>query len=83
MQGPGGPYFVHNNNWNDTQNGQYTVNVCAYNNWWLNTNVRRHSDGSVQAYPNIHKDYNDVALSTITSADFEIFQPFSRSFWTR
>ena len=46
------------------------ITACDYNNWYVDVNVANHQDNAVEAYPNVHRDYNDRALSTIQSADF-------------
>lgn len=65
-----GEYLIHNNNWNDNYGGTHVISACSEDDWWVDVNVPNHSDNAVEAYPNVHKDYNDVALSTIQSADF-------------
>jgi hypothetical protein len=66
----GGEYYVHNNNWNDNAGGNTIITACDYDNWYLISDTPNHSDMSVQTYPNAHRDYNNRALSTITSARF-------------
>ena len=66
----GEEYFVHNNNWNDTAGGTSVITACNYNNWYVVSDTPDHSDNSVQTYPNVHRDYNNRALGTITSARF-------------
>ncbi|MGH8824577.1 MAG: GH12 family glycosyl hydrolase domain-containing protein [Jiangellaceae bacterium] len=68
--GSGGEYYVHNNNWNDTAGGNSVITACDYNSWSLVSDIPDHSDLSVQTYPNVHRDYNDIPLSQITSARF-------------
>jgi hypothetical protein len=70
FEADGSEYFVHNNNWNDNYGGTHVIRACNYNSWTVDVNVPNHSDNAVEAYPNVHRDYNDVALSTITSARF-------------
>jgi hypothetical protein len=69
-----GAYYVHNNMWNN-DNGTYTLSACNYNNWFLDVTQPLPGDKGVQAYPNVHKDYNDVALSKIQSAKFAATTP--------
>ncbi|MFI5690377.1 hypothetical protein ACIA58_00935 [Kribbella sp. NPDC051586] len=69
-----GAYYVHNNMWNN-DNGTYTLSACNYNNWFLDVTQPKPGDNGVQAYPNVHKDYNDVALSKIQSAKFAASTP--------
>ena len=71
----GGEYYVHNNNWNDNAGGNTVITACDYNNWYLISNTPNHSDMSVQTYPNVHRDYNNVALTTIKSARFAATGP--------
>ena len=68
-------YYVHNNNWNDNAGGNTVITACNYNNWYLISNTPNHSDMSVQTYPNVHRDYNNVALTTIKSARFAATGP--------
>jgi hypothetical protein len=69
-----GAYYVHNNMWNN-DNGTYTLSACNYNNWYLDVTQPLPGDKGVQAYPNVHKDYNDVPLSKIQSAKFAASTP--------
>jgi Glycosyl hydrolase family 12 len=66
----GGEYLIHNNNWNDDAGGNTVITACDYNNWYLISDTPNHSDMSVQTYPNVHRDYNNVPLTRITSARF-------------
>jgi hypothetical protein len=47
--------------WNNS-NGTYTLNACNYDNWYELATQPAPSDHGVQTYPNVHADYNDVAL---------------------
>jgi hypothetical protein len=59
-----GGYYVHNNMWNSSAGlGPETLYACAYNNWYVVSN-QTNSAGAVKTYPNVHKDYNDVAISS-------------------
>jgi len=69
-----GAYYVHNNMWNN-DNGTYTLSACNYNNWFVDVTQPLPGDKGVQAYPNVHKDYNDVPLSKIQSAKFAATTP--------
>jgi hypothetical protein len=71
----GGEYFIHNNNWNDDAGGNTVITACDYNNWYLISDTPNHSDMSVQTYPNVHRDYNNVSLTRITSARFAATGP--------
>ena len=66
----GSEYLIHNNNWNDSYGGTHVIHACDYKNWYVDVNVANHQDNAVEAYPNVHRDYNDRPLSTIQSADF-------------
>jgi hypothetical protein len=69
-----GQYYVHNNMWNN-HNGTYTMAVCNYNSWYEDVTQSRPGDNGVQAYPNVHKDYNDFPLAKIQSAKFAATAP--------
>jgi hypothetical protein len=56
-----GKYFVHNNMWNNS-NGTYTLAACNYDNWYELATQPKPGDNGVQTYPNVHKDYSNVAL---------------------
>jgi hypothetical protein len=65
-----GGYYVHNNMWNSSVSlGPETLSACAYNNWYVVSNQTNEA-GAVKTYPNVHKDYSNVPISsfkTITS----------------
>ena len=65
-----GEYIVHNNNWNDGYGGTHTIVACAADNWYALVNVPNHDDNAVEAYMNVHKDYDDEPLANINSATF-------------
>jgi hypothetical protein len=77
VSGPGGPYFIHNNMWNNHDGagptGTYRMDLCdPYDNWketWTQQ-PSTVSPGAVRAYPNIHKDYSDISVSSIYAARF-------------
>ena len=71
----GGKYLIHNNNWNDDAGGNTVITACDYDNWYLISDTPNHSDMSVQTYPNVHRDYNNVPLTRITSARFAATGP--------
>ena len=75
FEADGGEYLIHNNNWNDDAGGNTVITACDYDNWYLISDTPNHSDMSVQTYPNAHRDYNNRALSTITSARFAATGP--------
>ena len=56
--------------WNPSYGfGPETLYACSYRNWYVTSRQTNH-DGAVLTYPNVHKDYNDVPISsfdTITS----------------
>jgi Glycosyl hydrolase family 12 len=56
-------YYVHNNMWNNGS-GTQTLRACAYNNW--NVTAVQPNTTSVKTYPNVHKDYDDVPLSSFS-----------------
>ena len=58
-------YYVHNNMWNAGEGGPETLRACAYNNWYV-TSTQPNST-SVKTYPNVHKDYDNVAISSFNS----------------
>ena len=65
-----GGYYVHNNMWNSSAGlGPETLYACSYNNWYVVSNQTNNA-GAVKTYPNVHKDYSNVPISsfnTITS----------------
>ena len=65
-----GGYYVHNNMWNSSAGlGPETLSACSYNNWYV-VSDQTNNVGAVKTYPNVHKDYNNVPISsfnTITS----------------
>jgi len=65
-----GGYYVHNNMWNSSAGlGPETLYACSYHNWYVVSNQTNNA-GAVKTYPNVHKDYADVPISsfkTITS----------------
>ena len=57
-------YYVHNNMWNDSVTlGPETLYACSYRNWYVVSNQFNEA-GAVKTYPNVHKDYNDVPISS-------------------
>jgi hypothetical protein len=62
-----GGYFVHNNMWNDSETlGPETLYACSYHSWYVTSTQTNHA-GAVKTYPNVHKDYNDKAVSSFNS----------------
>ena len=67
-----GGYYVHNNMWNSASYPcAETLYTCSYHNWYVVANMNNNNgDGAVKTYPNVHKDYSNVAIGsfkTITS----------------
>jgi hypothetical protein len=59
-----GGYYVHNNMWNSSAGlGPETLYACSYNNWYVVSN-QTNSAGAVKTYPNVHKDYSNVPISS-------------------
>ena len=59
-----GGYYVHNNMWNrDIPLGPETLYACSYKDWYVVSN-QTNSGGAVKTYPNVHKDYNNVPISS-------------------
>jgi hypothetical protein len=71
-----GEYYVHNNMWNNHPGGDngpagtYTLTACSADDWNVVATQPDSPSFAVRAYPNIHKDYNDVDVETIQSVDF-------------
>jgi hypothetical protein len=63
-----GGYYVHNNMWNSSKYPvAETLYACSYNNWYVRAKMNNNSgDGAVKTYPNVHKDYTKVPISTFT-----------------
>jgi hypothetical protein len=64
-----GGYYVHNNMWNSASyQCSQTLYACAYDNWYVVANMNNNSgDGAVKTYPNVHKDYNNVSISSFNA----------------
>lgn len=59
-----GGYFVHNNMWNAAAGlGPETLYACSYHDWYVVSNQTNNA-GAVKTYPNVHKDYDDVPISS-------------------
>ena len=71
----GSLYLIHNNSWNDTAGGDSVITACDYDDWYLISDTPDHADLSVQTYPNVHRDYNNIPLSSISSARFAATGP--------
>lgn len=64
-----GGYYVHNNMWNCANyTCAETLSACAYNSWYVVANMNNNNgDGAVKSYPNVHKDYANVPISSFAS----------------
>ena len=65
-----GGYYVHNNMWNSAKYSPCTSTLYAEspNNWYVVTRMNnKKADGAVKTYPNVHKDYNSVSISSFDS----------------
>jgi Glycosyl hydrolase family 12 len=61
-----GGYYVHNNMWNMAAGlGPETLSACSYDNWYVVSN-QTNSQGAVKTYPNVHKDYKEVPISSFS-----------------
>jgi len=59
-------YYVHNNMWNSSEElGPETLYACSHNNWYVVSNQTNNA-GAVKTYPNVHKDYSDVPISSFS-----------------
>ena len=62
-----GGYYVHNNMWNNSYGfGPETLSACSYHSWYVTSSQVNHA-GAVLTYPNVHKDYSNVRLSSFKS----------------
>ena len=64
-----GGYYVHNNMWNSANYAcAETLYAYSYKNWYVVANMNNDTgDGAVKTYPNVHKDYNNVLISSFNS----------------
>lgn len=61
------PYFVANNEWNAGGSGLVqTLNVCSPGSWSVTAAVNSGSN-SVKTYPNVHRDFDSPAISSLKS----------------
>ena len=59
-------YYVHNNMWNSNEDlGPETLYACSHDNWYV-VSKQTNNAGAVKTYPNVHKDYNDVPISSFS-----------------
>src|ERR1043166_8811511 len=57
-------YYVHNNMWNAKETlGPQTTYACSFHDWFVVSNQTNHA-GAVKTYPNVHKDYDNVPISS-------------------
>ena len=62
-----GGYYVHNNMWNASAGlGPETLYACSFHDWYVVSNQTNNA-GAVKTYPNVHKDYSDVAISSFSA----------------
>jgi hypothetical protein len=64
-----GGYYVHNNMWNSSSYPvTETLYACSHDNWYVVANANDASgDGTVKTYPNVHKDYDNVPISSFST----------------
>lgn len=59
-----GGYYVHNNMWNSqVRLGPETLYACSYHDWYVVSN-QTNEQGAVKTYPNVHRDYANVPISS-------------------
>jgi hypothetical protein len=64
---PEGGYYVHNNMWNSAKYSPCTSTLyaSAHDNWYVVAKMNnKMADGAVKTYPNVHKDYASVPVSS-------------------
>src|SRR6185436_17699359 len=65
-----GGYYVHNNMWNSSKYHPCTSTLYAssHDNWHVVTRMNNKSgDGAVKTYPNVHRDYRSVPITSFDS----------------
>lgn len=65
-----GGYYVHNNMWNGAKYSPCTSTLYArsWNDWYVITKMdNKAGDGAVKTYPNVHRDYRSVPISSFDS----------------
>jgi hypothetical protein len=65
-----GGYYVHNNMWNSARYTPCTstLHAWSHDNWYFVARMNNKSaDGAVKTYPNVHKDYAGVPVSSFES----------------
>lgn len=65
-----GGYYVHNNMWNSSRYSPCTETLYAwsFDNWCVVAHMNNNTgDGAVKTYPNVHKNYDSVPISSFRS----------------
>lgn len=65
-----GGYYVHNNMWNSSKYSPCTETLYAwsFDNWCVLARMNNNTgDGAVKTYPNVHKNYDSVPISSFRS----------------
>ena len=63
-------YYIHNNMWNSAKYTPCTSTLYAWScdNWYVVTRMNNKTgDGAVKTYPNVHRDYDHVPISSFDS----------------
>lgn len=62
-----GGYYVHNNMWNSSSYAvTETLRACSHDNWYVVARADDAAgDGAVKTYPNVHKDFDHVRISSL------------------
>jgi hypothetical protein len=63
-------YYVHNNMWNSARYSPCAATFYArsWNDWHVVTKMdNKTGDGAVKTYPNVHRDYSSVPISSFES----------------
>ncbi len=67
---PEGGYYIHNNMWNSAKYSPCTSTLYAWSHdkWHVVTKMNnQRGDGAVKTYPNVHRDYRSVPVSSFDS----------------
>lgn len=65
-----GGYYVHNNMWNSLKYTPCTsvMRAWSHGRWEVSTRMNNKTgDGAVKTYPNVHKDFDKVPISSLES----------------
>jgi hypothetical protein len=65
-----GGYYVHNNLWNAAKypGTTGTTSVCSFHSWnHTGQASNANGTGEVKTYPNVHKDYSEPAISSLSA----------------